>query len=79
MATSAVVARKSLTGQQYLRRAGCETVWATADFDAETFPNFREATRAAMMLPGSLRAFALPVVAIAPTISRRTGRRQTLS
>jgi hypothetical protein len=60
MAFAAVVARTSPQGMEYLVRETGRAEWATAAQAAARFQNLREATRAAMRLPGTLRAFALP-------------------
>jgi hypothetical protein len=60
MALAAVVARTSQNGIQYLVRETGRAEWALSSIGAARFQSFREATRAAMRLPSSLRAFALP-------------------
>ncbi|MFI4966857.1 MAG: hypothetical protein ACHP9T_16015 [Caulobacterales bacterium] len=60
MAFAAVVARTSPQGMEYLVRETGRGEWAAAAHNAARFQNLREATRAAMRLPGALRAFALP-------------------
>ena len=60
MAFAAVVARTSPQGIEYLVRETGRAEWAPAAQAAARFQNLREATRAAMRLPGTLRAFALP-------------------
>jgi hypothetical protein len=45
---------------EYLVRETGRGEWAAAAHNAARFQNLREATRAAMRLPGALRAFALP-------------------
>ena len=49
-------------GLEYLAHNSGKTDWAPAERDADTFLNFREATRAAMRLPARYRAFALPTL-----------------
>jgi len=52
--------------EQYLRMTDDGVVYWIDDQDAATpFASLREATRAALRLPGSLRAFGLPL-AISP-------------
>ena len=63
MAFAAVVARTSQNGMEYLVRDSGRTEWAPAAQAAARFQTFREATRAAMRLPSSLRAYALPAEA----------------
>lgn len=60
MAFSAVVARTSPTGIQYLvtNLGRCE--WAESAARAARYQTLRDATREAMRLPSGLRAFALP-------------------
>ena len=60
MASSVVVARSKHDGLEYLAQAERVT-WTAASELAQRFHNVREATRAAMRLPSSLRAFALPI------------------
>ena len=60
MAFAAVVARTSHNGLEYLVRETGRTEWALSAQAAARFQNIREATRAAMRLPGSFRAFAFP-------------------
>jgi len=62
MANAAVVARTRLNGLEYLVRTTGTTEWAVNAQLAARFETVREATRAAMRLPSSLRAFALPTV-----------------
>ena len=58
---AAVVARTAGDQLQYLvRRRGHED-WAQSEREAETFQSVREATRAALTLPGRYRAFAMPL------------------
>ena len=61
MPSMAVVARTTHAGLEYLVTGRGKPDWGPAALDAKTFPNVREATRAALTLPGYLRAFALPV------------------
>ncbi len=56
-----VVARKKLSGLEYLVQANAQVGWTDATQAAAQFRTVRDATRAAMRLPSSLRAFALPV------------------
>ncbi|HVM98663.1 MAG TPA: hypothetical protein VMT68_00495 [Caulobacteraceae bacterium] len=65
MALSALVARSTRNGLHYLAKPSARRDWVTEASDAETFANVREATRAALFLPGKLRAFALPVASAA--------------
>jgi hypothetical protein len=58
---SAIVARNRLEGLEYLVHHHGRPDWDVAEDHAERFGTLREATRAAMRLPGRLRAFALPV------------------
>lgn len=60
MAFAAVVARTSQNGMEYLVRDTGRPEWALNTLAAARFETLREATRAAMRLPSSLRAFALP-------------------
>lgn len=62
MANAAVVARTRLNGLEYLVQTAGTTEWAVNAQLAARFETVREATRAAMRLPSSLRAFALPTV-----------------
>jgi hypothetical protein len=62
MALAAVVARTSPQGMEYLVRETGRAEWAVSAQAAARFQNLREATRAALRLPGRLRAFALPAV-----------------
>ena len=62
MASSAVVARSTADGGlAYLKGVSAGAQWVSKAYEAETFSNVREATRAALVLPGHLRAFALPM------------------
>lgn len=60
MASSVVVARNKTDGLEYLADGGPVT-WTEASDRAQQFATLRDATRAAMRLPGRFRAFALPV------------------
>ena len=60
MASAAVVARTRQDGLEYLVRTTGTTEWAVNEQVAAKFETLREATRAAMRLPGAFRAFALP-------------------
>ena len=63
MAFAAVVARTSPQGTENLvRDAGRAAEWALSAQAAARFQNLREATRAALRLPGRLRAYALPAI-----------------
>jgi hypothetical protein len=62
MANAAVVARTRLNGLEYLVQTTGTAEWAVNAQLAARFETVREATRAAMRLPSSLRAFALPTV-----------------
>lgn len=61
MACSAIVARTSLGGLEYLVQRQREVAWASVEGEADKFISLRDATRAAMALPSRFRAFALPV------------------
>ena len=63
MTVTAIVARKSYDGLEYLARSGGALGWAAAERDADRFATIHEATKVAMRLPSKLRAFALPVCA----------------
>jgi hypothetical protein len=65
MAFAAVVARTSLNGLEYLERETGRAQWVVSAQRAVRFQNIREATRAALRLPGSMRAFAFPVESLA--------------
>jgi len=60
MAFAAVVARTSPQGLEYLVQDTGKTEWASVAQAAARFETLREATRAALRLPSSLRAYALP-------------------
>jgi len=61
MASVAVVARTRLEGLEYLVDATGAAEWAVNEQVAAKFETLREATRAAMRLPSTLRAFAMPM------------------
>ena len=61
MASAAVVARTRLEGLEYLVDTKGAAEWAVNEQVAAKFETLREATRAAMRLPSTLRAFALPM------------------
>jgi hypothetical protein len=63
MSSSAIVARTTKNGLAYLSGRTSGGDWVSKTYEAETFMSMREATRAALVLPGHLRAFALPVAA----------------
>jgi hypothetical protein len=65
MASAAVVARTSQNGLEYLVRETGRDEWAVSSKAAARFQNLREATRAALRLPGRFRAFAFPADSIA--------------
>lgn len=60
MASAAVVARNRLNGLEYLVQTKGAAEWAVNEQVAAKFDTLREATRAAMRLPSTLRAFAMP-------------------
>lgn len=60
MAFAAVVARTSPKGMQYLVTSLGHSEWAESSALAARFQTLRDATREAMRLPSTLRAFALP-------------------
>jgi hypothetical protein len=60
MASLAVVARNRLNSLEYLVRDAGPAEWVVSADRAARFQNLREATRAAMRLPSSARAFAMP-------------------
>ena len=60
MSSTALVARTTGDGLQYLVRRRDRSDWARSEGEADVFLSVREATRAALTLPGRLRAFALP-------------------
>ena len=62
MAFAAVVARTSQNGMEYLVRDSGRPEWGINALAAARFQNIREATRAAMRLPSTLKAYALPAV-----------------
>ena len=57
---AAVVARTTDQGLVFLANPPGRLGWASAEQDAATFQNTREAMRAASRLPARLRAFSLP-------------------
>jgi len=61
MSSTAIVARTNGGGLQYLVRRRDRSDWAATEGEADVFQSVREATRAALTLPGRLRAFALPL------------------
>ena len=63
MALSAVVARTSPKGLEYLvsNLGRCE--WAESAQRAARYETLRDATREALRLPGAMRAYALPAEA----------------
>jgi len=63
MAFAAVVARTSPQGMEYLVQIKGRPEWATSAERADRFQTFREATREAMRLPSTLKAYALPAEA----------------
>jgi hypothetical protein len=60
MASSVLVARTKPEGMEYLLRAA-PVAWTDVSDLAQHFQTVRDATRAALRLPGRFRAFALPV------------------
>jgi hypothetical protein len=60
MAFSAVVARTSPKGMEYLVSNLDRSEWAESAQRAVRYQTLRDATREAMRLPSTLRAFALP-------------------
>jgi hypothetical protein len=58
--TIAVVARESARGLQYLIEGAPSIRWSGVEALAARFPDVRSATRAALTLAASSRAFALP-------------------
>ena len=60
MASVAFVARTRLNGLEYLVETKGAAEWAVNEQVAARFETLRDATRAAMRLPSSLRAFAMP-------------------
>jgi hypothetical protein len=63
MAFAAVVARTSPQGMEYLVLNKGRTEWAANADRADRFQTFRDATREALRLPSTLRAYALPAEA----------------
>ena len=60
MASSAVVARTALNETLYLVLSSNKVEWGASLQAAARFQTLRDATREAMRLPSTLRAFALP-------------------
>lgn len=60
MAFAAVVARTSPQGMEYLVQNKGRAEWAASAERADRFQTFRDATRQALRLPSTLRAFAMP-------------------
>lgn len=60
MAYSAVVARTSPKGMEYLVSNLDRCEWAESAQSAQRYQTLRDATREAMRLPSTMRAFALP-------------------
>jgi hypothetical protein len=60
MAFAAVVARTSPKGLEYLVNEPGRSQWVENAQRAARYDTLREATREALRLPSSLRAFALP-------------------
>jgi len=60
MAYSAVVARTSPKGMEYLVSNLDRSEWAESAQSAQRYQTLRDATREAMRLPSTMRAFALP-------------------
>jgi hypothetical protein len=60
MASSVVVARTKVNGLEYLAQ-GARVDWTELTDRAQRFDTVRDATRAALRLPGRFRAFALPM------------------
>lgn len=65
MPASAIVARSNPAGLEFLVRTERGAAWSREERDADHFENLHEATRAALVLPSHLRAFALPVAPLA--------------
>lgn len=63
MAFSAVVARTGAKGVEYLVTNLGRPEWDESATRAARFSTLRDATREAMRLPSTLKAFALPAVA----------------
>jgi hypothetical protein len=63
MSCDAVVARAERNGLEYLVCRRDQLMWIRVQTDAQIFQSMREATRASVVLPARLRAFALPRVA----------------
>jgi len=60
MASDAVIARTRMDTLEYLVRGPGADKWAENADVAARYASLREATREAMRLPSSMRAFALP-------------------
>jgi hypothetical protein len=60
MAFSAVVARTGSKGVEYLVSNLGRSEWAESAAGAARYQNLREATREALRLPSTFRAYALP-------------------
>jgi hypothetical protein len=60
MAFAAVVARTSPQGMEYLVHNKGRAEWAASAESADRYQTFRDATREALRLPASLRAYAMP-------------------
>ncbi|HEX3887484.1 MAG TPA: hypothetical protein VHW05_08305 [Phenylobacterium sp.] len=60
MAFAAVVARTSPQGMEYLVHNKGRAEWAASAERADRYQSFRDATREALRLPSSLRAYAMP-------------------
>lgn len=60
MAFSAVVARTSPKGLEYLVTESGRSAWVESAALAAHYQTLRDATREAMRLPSAMRAFALP-------------------
>jgi hypothetical protein len=60
MTFSAVVARTSLKGTEYLVSNLGRAEWDESDARAVRYQTLRDATREAMRLPSSFKAYALP-------------------
>ena len=60
MAFSAVVARTSSKGIEYLVSNLGRSEWAETAAHAARYQTLRDATREALRLPGAFRAYALP-------------------
>jgi len=65
MGLAAVVARTRCENLEYLVHMNSPPVWAAAPTEAVRFASLRDATRAALGLPGQLHAFAMPLPGLA--------------